>query len=268
MTLYYRLLLLISVLMYFCVLQSNAFSKNDSYQTESTIQESISPPIGIIGIAELTTIELFWSNSAGFNGIVEGYFVYFWQTKQGFESIQLFNKELITEQYCKIENLRPNTEYSIAIRAATKQSTEKLEKYEEFFLSIFSKEYSLSTKSDIKITLSISNVKGGVFVVSKYVQRNNKWYDESFFTRLYEEIGRVRKVEDSEIDFRTGFVLQNIIMRTIAKEAPSTLKFIDPRDETSSVELTLESSKTETTIVFEAILINSEGCKVVIKKID
>ncbi|MCK5344352.1 MAG: fibronectin type III domain-containing protein [Candidatus Heimdallarchaeota archaeon] len=261
-----RLLLLLTVLFYFCLMQLNVFSQTDAFQTESA-QKPISPPIGIIGKAELTTIEIFWSNSTGFNGLVEGCFVYYWQTDQGFEEIQQANKSVIIEQKFEIENLRPKTEYSFAIRAATRQSHEKLEKHSEFFLSIFSKEYRISTKSDIKITLSMSYNAGGVFTISKYVPRTKKWYDESFFARLQEEIGKVRKVEDSEIDFRTGYVLKKVQMRTIAKESPSTLKFTDPRDKSTSVDLELESAKTKTGIIFEAILINSEGSAIVIKKI-
>ena len=245
---------------------SSVFSQTDVFQTEST-SKAISPPIGIVGKAKLSSVEIFWSNSSGFDGLVEGYFVYYWQTEQGFEEIQQANKNLITEQHYEIENLRPKTEYSFAIRAATRKSHEKLEKHDEFFLSIFSKEYQISTKSDIKITLSMSYNAGGVFTISKYVPRTKKWYEESFFARLQEEIGKVRKVEDSEIDFRTGYVLKSIQMRTIAKESSSKMKFNDPRDKSSSVDLELQSAKTKTGIIFEAILINSEGSTIVIKKI-
>ncbi|MCD4657862.1 MAG: fibronectin type III domain-containing protein [Planctomycetes bacterium] len=262
-----RLLVLLAVLFYFYAMHSGEFSHaNEAFQADSSIKLHILPPVGIVGKAELTTVELFWSNSADFDSIVEGYFVYYWQTNQGFESIQLVNKEIITDQSCKIENMRPNTEYSFAVRAATRQSNDKLEKQGDFYLSVFSNEYSLSTKSDIIIELSMSNIYGGLFTISKYVLRSKKWFDEHFFTSIGEELGKVRKVDEYEIDFRTDFVLQNIRMRTIPKETSSTLKFTDPRDETSSVELKLESGKAKTGIVFEAILINSAGGKISIKK--
>ncbi len=229
-----------------------------SLQVDNT-EFILNMPIGLAAESNLTSVKLAWVNQPGSNVLVYGYLVYYWQTELGFENVTLATENPIKEQSFEIKNLLPATEYTFSVRAVTLIGLgEKSEQYGKYFLSKFSKEFKVKTRSDTKFELINGNVIGSVIKISKYTVSKAKWTSSEFFVLIGEQLGSVINISGEEVDFRSDYTLVEVkaIFEQIKKLENRT--FTDPQNE-EGINIPFPSNSTSNLIVFRAKLKNTAG---------